>query len=319
MAPPFSDGSDPATGGPPPVALVIGGGSIGSRHRRVLAELGARVDLVSRRGGPGVHADLDAAVAALAPDYVVVATETADHARVMDRLAALDFRGRVLVEKPLFDRPRPLPEHRFLALGVGYNLRFHPVLQRLAGRLAGERLISAQIYVGQYLPDWRPGRDYRQSYSSRAALGGGALRDLSHELDVANWLLGPWRRLTALGGHWSPLEIDSDDTVLLLGSFARCPAATIQLNYLDRRTRRDLVINTADHTFAADLIAGTLTCDRAPPETVTQERDQMYRSLHRAMLNGLPGPCQAGEAMQVMAMIAAAESAITTGTWVAAA
>lgn len=301
---------------PAPLALVVGSGSIGERHRRVLAELGARVAVVSRRGGPGVHADLGAAVTALAPDYVVVATETADHGRVVDRLAALDFRGRVLVEKPLFAAPRPLPEHRFRTLAVGYNLRFHPVLRRLAERLAGERPLSAQIYVGQYLPEWRPGSDYRQRYSSRATEGGGALRDLSHELDVANWLLGPWQRLTALGGHWSPLEIDSDDTFVLLAAFAGCPAASIQVNYLDRRTRREVVINTADHTFSADLIAGTLARDHAPPETFPQERDDMYRALHRAVLADHPGPCDAAEAAQVMTMIAAAETAARTGAWV---
>ncbi len=307
------------TAGPStPLALVVGGGSIGTRHRQVLTGLGLTVAMVSRRGGPNVYTDLDTAFAALAPDYVVVATETSDHGRVVDHLAALGFRGRVLVEKPLFAAPRPLPAHDFRALAVGYDLRFHPVLQRLAEYLAGETLISAQIYVGQYLPEWRPGRDYRRLYSSRAAEGGGALRDLSHELDVADWLLGPWRRLTALGGHWSPLEIDSDDTFLLLGAFARCPAASIQVNYLDRRSRRDLVINTADHTFSTDLIAGTLACDRAPPETFPLERDALYRALHQAVLADAPGPCDAEGAARVTEMIAAAERAAATGVWVSA-
>ena len=76
------------------------------------------------------------------------------------------------------------------------------------------------------------------------------------------------------------------------------------------------MINTADHTFSADLIAGTLACDREPPETFTQDRDHMYRSLHQAMLNDRPGPCSAPEAEGVMAMIAAAETAAETGTWV---
>ena len=299
----------------PPAALVIGHGSIGARHRRVLVELGLNVGVLSRRAGEGDFTDLEAALVALAPALVVVATETIDHAQQVDHLAALDFRGRVLVEKPLFAAPRPLPAHRFAALAVGYDLRFHPVLRRLAERLAFESLLSAQIYVGQYLPDWRPGRDYRTLYSARRAEGGGALRDLSHELDIANWLLGPWRRLTALGGHWSPLEIDSDDVFLLLGCFARCPAATIQVNYLDRQTRRELVINTARHTFSADLIAGTLRRDQEPPEVFPLERDQLYRDLHRAILSDHSGPCSAADAQRVDAMIAIAEQAVCGGVW----
>jgi predicted dehydrogenase len=299
-------------------ALVIGAGSIGNRHRRVLAGLGMTVGVVSRRGGPGTWTDLEAALLTLRPGYVVVATETADHGRVLDRLAALDYRGRVLVEKPLFAAPRPVPDHRFAVLAVGYNLRFHPVLQRLALALTGERLVSAQLYVGQYLPEWRPDGDYRTGYSSRAAEGGGALRDLSHELDVANWLLGPWQRVAALGGHWSGLEIDSDDTFVLLGAFARCPAASIQVNYLDRRTHRELVINTADHSFAADLIAGTLRQDREPPKQFSQDRDHMLRSLHQAVLAGTPGPCDVEDGQRVVAMIAAAERAARERVWVAA-
>jgi len=308
-------GTMPVTAG---TALVIGHGSIGARHQRVLAELGLRVGVVSRRGGAGRFTDLAEALAALAPGYVVVATETADHGPALERLAALDFRGRVLVEKPLFAAPRPLPAHRFQALAVGYNLRFHPVLQRLSELLAGERPVSAQLYVGQYLPEWRPERDYRALYSAHAAGGGGALRDLSHELDVAGWLFGPWRRVAALGGRWGDLEIDSDDTFALLGEFVRCPAVTIQMNCLDRRSRRELVVNTARHTVSADLIAGTLQWDRDAPERFAPDRDLTYRALHRAVLGDLPGPCGAEEGARAVALIAAAERAAREGAWVAA-
>lgn len=300
-------------------AVVVGRGSIGARHERVLGELGVRVGVVSRRGGPDTFASLEAALTALAPDYVVVATETADHAQALERLAALDFRGKALVEKPLFAAPARLPAHRFERLAVGYNLRFHPALERLADWLAGERPLSAQLYVGQYLPEWRPGRDYRALYSARAAAGGGVLRDLSHELDIACWLFGAWRRVAALGGHWSDLETDADDCFALLGAFARCPAVTIQVNGVDRRTRRELVINTARHTFSADLIAGTLQRDREAPELFTPDRDHTYRALHRAMLEGRPGPCSGEEGLEVVALIAAAERAAAEGQWVAAA
>lgn len=300
-------------------ALVIGQGSSGRRHGRLLAELGARVAVVSRHAA-GAYRELQPALADERPDYVVVANETAAHAATLGELARLGYRESVLVEKPLFHHPRPPFRHPFRLLKVAYQLRFHPALLRLAGLLGGERIVGARLYVGQHLPRWRPERDYRLGYSASAAAGGGVLRDLSHELDCANWLFGPWRRLAALGGQWSELEIDSDDVFVLLADFDRCPAAAIELNYLDRRGRRELLINTVGHTLAVDLVGGTLQVDGDAPERFQLEPDACHRAMHRAMIEGGgEGLCDVGEAERVLAMIAAAERAAAVGAWVAAA
>lgn len=299
-------------------ALVIGKGSIGARHARVLAGLGVRTAVVSRRPGEGEFVDLGMALAVARPDYAVVATETTDHRRVLDALAEAGFSGSVLVEKPLFARDESLPRHDFAALLVGYPLRFHPALRALRDRLEGERVLSAQLYVGQYLPDWRPGRDYRKVYSAKTAQGGGALRDLSHELDLAQWLFGPWLGLGALGGTWSDLEIDADDVFVLLAEFTRCPAATIHLNYLDRGRRREILVNTATHTHTLDLVAGALRCDTGAPEAFSVDADHLLRSMHVAALNGETDVCSADGGRQVLAMIGAAEQAAAERRWVVA-
>lgn len=301
----------------PQRCLVVGLGSIGTRHARLLGELGHSVQAVSRRGA-AAFPDLASALAQGHPNYVVIANETAAHDATLNALAASGFGGRVLVEKPLFSTPAPLPEHRFAALAVAYHLRFHPALRRLKALLEGERILSAQIYVGQHLPDWRPGRDYRATYSGRADQGGGALRDLSHELDYARWLFGPCRRLAALGGRWSDLEIDSDDTFVLLAGFDGCPAATIQTNYTDRQTRREAVINTERHTLSLDLIAGTLRRDREEVERFAVERDAPYRAMHRAILEGAGDgvPCDGPAGVAVMRMIDACEQSARTARWI---
>lgn len=219
---------------------MIGNGSAGQRHARVLAGMGHSVAIVSRRD------DRSILEGGRPFDYAVIATETADHHRALCDLAACGFDGLVMVEKPLFHRPMPMPENRFKRVGVGYPLRFHPSIRCARDWLATRRALSADIYCGQYLPDWRPDRDYRETYSAKRAQGGGVLRDLSHELDYANWLFGPWVQLAALGGKFSSLEIDSEDTAVILASFTRCKAVTIHLNYTHRPFRRDLCIEADD-------------------------------------------------------------------------
>jgi predicted dehydrogenase len=157
--------------------------------------MGCATAIVSRRAHDlteqPAYTTLADALAAHGPDYVVVADETARHHETLSALTALCFRGRVLVEKPLFAAPAALPDHGFAALGVGYNLRFHPAVQALRRALDNRPALTVNASVGQYLPDWRPGTDYRLSYSADAARGGGVLRDLSHELDLLIWQFGP--------------------------------------------------------------------------------------------------------------------------------
>ena len=299
-------------------ALVIGYGSIGSRHARLLLELGVDTAVLSERAVdfPSVYGDLNSALSKHRPDYVVIANPTSQHYEAVDELAAASFNGRVLIEKPLFDHFREMPASNFSGIAVAYNLRFHPVIQRLRDILANETVLSVQAYVGQYLPDWRPGTDYRESYSSKASLGGGALRDLSHELDYLGWLFGDWAAVTALGGHVSALEIDSDDIFALLMRTNRCPVLAVQVSYLDKVARRRIIINTERHTIEADLVAGTVAVDREI-ETFPVERDHTYREMHRAILNGdMDTVCLIEEGLSTMSLIEAAEYASRQKEWV---
>ncbi len=294
-------------------AIVVGAGSIGQRHARVLSSLGVDVALVSRRAGQGQYQSIEAALAPRAseglPSYLVVATETADHARVLDEAATAGFDGKVLVEKPLFGRALVPPDYPFHDLRVGYVLRFHPGLQALRSRLAGQELVSAQIHCGQYLPDWRPGRDHREGYSGDKAAGGGVLRDLSHELDYALWLFGDVVTVGAIGGTFGNLGITSDDAWGILARFERCPLATVQLDYLFRPVRREIRVVTQEHAFSLDLVAGTLEVDGETVEHWVLERDVLFADMHRSCLDGLGDPLPSLEdALRVERWIAEIEA-----------
>lgn len=298
--------------------LVVGYGSIGARHARILTALGCRTSVVSRRqiDFPITFNELAAALESEAPECVVIANETSQHQSTLSELAKLGYKGMVLIEKPLFHQYTELPPHAFRKVFVAYNLRFHPIIQRIRALLKGEQILSVQVYVGQYLPGWRPNTDYRTCYSASVEQGGGVLRDLSHELDYLCWLLGGWERVSAIGGHFSPLEITSDDIFMLLMATPLCPAVAVQLNYLDRVGRRLLIINTAKHTIEADLVKGKVKLDN-DSESFAVERDQTYREMHEAILSGKTGTlCTLDEGLEALRLIAASESAANKREWV---
>lgn len=295
-------------------ALVIGQGSIGQRHARVLEEMGHAVWAVSRRPSddPRICPDLASGLARN-PDYVVIASATHEHARDLQALRDAGFAGRVLVEKPLFDTHQPLSETGFASVHVAYNLRYHPMILALRAALDTARICAVQVYVGQYLPGWRPGTDYRASYSAHADRGGGVLRDLSHELDYLLWIFGDWTAMTARMGTFSSLEIDSDDVFAALFATRRCPVGTVQMNYLDRVGRREITVNTDTGTLRADLVTNTFWTDAEKTHHPPLDRDHTYRAMHDDILNGTTGiACTLREGMAVMQLIATAEETAQT-------
>lgn len=297
-------------------AVVIGLGSIGQRHARVLKELGLGVVTVSRRGD-GDYQSIASAVASVRPGYAVVATETSHHAESLRQLAEADFRGSVLVEKPVFANSGPIPVYPFASVLVGYNLRFHPVMTAFADRLCGRQAITVSAYVGQDIRDWRPGRDHRTTASATRQAGGGVLRDLSHELDYLLWLFGPWRRVAALGGASGARQVEVDDHLDLLLEMSRSRAVQVHMDYLDQPGIRKIRVNLAEETIEADILGGRLTIN-GEAHDYQGERDESYRRMHLAAIKGLGPICTFAEGLAVMDLIDASERALHSRMWVSA-
>ena len=298
--------------------LVVGYGSIGARHANILKEMGHSVHVVSKRNVEDFycHKTISGVLAKKNIDYVIISNETYKHYESFMELRELGYSGKILIEKPIFLEPRLLPQLGFEYVFVAYNLRFHPVIQRLHEFLNGKKIYSVQAYAGQYLPAWRPNTDYSKCYSAFKAKGGGVLRDLSHELDYINWLCGSWKRVTAIGEKLSDLKIDSDDVFVLLLEMENCPVASVQMNYLDHKTRREIIVNIKDHSIKADLIHSTLEID-GEVSKFEIERNLTYTMQHNAILEGdYSIACTLKQGMDVLNLIHAAELASKKQMWI---
>jgi predicted dehydrogenase len=299
-------------------ALVVGGGSIGTRHARVLAAMDLEVAVATSR------TDLDLptfstvgdAVNEFEPGYVVIATETARHAHAVRELTAAGHTGAVLIEKPLAVPASDLETAGFRHTGVGYNLRFHAVTRRVAELLVAAEVVAVEVYVGQHLSTWRPGREIATQYSAHAAAGGGVLRDLSHEFDYLNLLFGACLQVAAVGGRLTDLTVDSDDAWGVLARYERAPIVTTQLNYLAQPARRRITVTTMAGLVEADFITGRIE-HSGGVEILEIERDDSYRRMHSAMLDNGAGVADVSDALEVERVIASIERSSADGTWVA--
>lgn len=296
-------------------ALIIGYGSIGQRHARVLEGLGYEVSVLSRRREGGGRPVVGSIAEAGQIDYAVIANETAQHGDALEMLVKSGHTGDVLVEKPLFPMVQQIPSNTFRKAGVGYNLRFHPAVRAMREALAGRAVQMAELSVGQWLGDWRPGRDAAKVYSATRAGGGGVLRDLSHELDLAIWLFGAWNDVAARGGRLGNVTVDADDSWGILLSCERCPLVTINLNCLDRMGRRTITVQHDGETLHADLVAHTIQIGGGT-QHFTLERDGLYASMHRALREGASDVCSLQEGLKVCELVEAIEAAQRQRRWI---
>ncbi|URN96113.1 MAG: Gfo/Idh/MocA family oxidoreductase [Candidatus Pristimantibacillus lignocellulolyticus] len=298
-------------------ALVIGYGSIGQRHARLLEEMGIDVSVVSRRNfnSPNFYNNLEYAFLENEYDYIVISNETVFHAESLRELVSNQYEGHILIEKPLFMNLEQINFNHSKTF-VAYNLRFHPLIQSLRTYLNNEEVISVNAYVGQYLPSWRPNADYTKSYSASKARGGGVLRDLSHELDYLMDLFGEWHSLVAVINKISDLEIESEDYVQISYSTNLNTRVTVELNYLDRITQRYVIVQTNSKTLKIDFVNNIINCNGELEQLVPIDRDYTYKKQHEAVLNGSTLCCSFAQGVSVVKMIEAAEKSSLLKEWV---
>jgi len=267
--------------------LIIGFGSIGQRHERLLASVGHQTAVVSHQRGLPVatYESIHDGLARHEPNYVVVASPTARHSEDFRALRKAGFSGHILIEKPLFLNSEQCPDIDTRRVFVGYNTRFFAVVRQLSQLLGSSQVLQASFHNAQYLPDWRPGRDYRSTSSARRSLGGGVLRDLSHEIDLLHFFMGIPRRASSTLSRLGNLEIDTEDTVNVQFEFGDGRCAQLYLSYLDRIPRRRVFLRTAHMTIDADLLTGSLSVNENHSSCRT-DRDVSFLDMHRDVLSG---------------------------------
>lgn len=252
--------------------IVVGAGSAGQRHAHNLLSLHEEVVLLRRvdqqlTGSLAtipVYTDLETARGSVPAAIAIICTPTASHIR--DALAAARADCHVLVEKPLardltgVEELREEVERRGVRCGVAYCLRFHPVLRQVRQILADGaigRPLIASAWAGQYLPDWRRGLDYRQSYSARSERGGGVVLDLSHEIDYLLWFFGHVEQVNGVTDRTGSLDIESEDNADMLLRFASGVRASCHLDYVAQPPRRGGRVAGSTGTVEWDLLSGT--------------------------------------------------------------
>jgi predicted dehydrogenase len=295
--------------------LFVGLGGIGQRHVRNLRSLlGPSADIIAYRVRRQTHvvtpelnadskrnveeeysirvfSELDEALSER-PTIAFICNPSNMHIPVS--LACLRGGCDIFVEKPLSSSldgvsalARSALDQNKIAM-VGYQLRFHPCVLKLGEILRSRslgNLLAVRSTIGEYLPKWHPYEDYRQMYASKSDLGGGVVLSQIHEFDYLYSLFGLANRVYAIGGHWSDLEIDVEDTASILMNFqvnGRPLPIHLHQDYLQWPPSRQCEVIGDRGRAIMDLRALTVTvftrdCDSPDVHAFPQfERNQLF-------------------------------------------
>lgn len=254
---------------------LVGFGSAGARAIQVVLELRPEAEflVVSRKAvaGDGFRSTTSLEdVPAFQPHAVFLAGPASTRVDVLRHLGGLNV--PVFIEKPLAHTlddgvtATTLLGSALERSQLGYNLRFSESLNEFRdlvrdGRFG--RVLRFTAETAQYLPDWRPGKDYRETVSARADLGGGVLLELSHELDYLRWIFGEWDWVSAWSGRTSSLAIDVEDTALVTIGVEADHVATqvvgqLSLDFARRDKTRTVTAVCEAGTLRWDGITGTV-------------------------------------------------------------
>jgi predicted dehydrogenase len=314
--------------------LIVGTGSAGKRHGQNLQSLGCKVSCVDPRNDrldearqqipieKGYLSCPEAIRDISQFDAVAVTSPTSFH--VEQATAALERGIPVLLEKPVssdLDSAKWLQkavDESGVPLLLGYTWRWWPPLVRVKQHLdqgvVGE-LRYVRFTMSAHLADWHPWERYQDFFMASKSLGGGALLDESHWLDLMVWFFGMPDKLFAQVEKLSNLEIETDDNVDIFLHYPNGLRVMMHLDLYGRPHEKSIQFvgegGTLVWTAEPNRIAvGKEIEQNWKMEEFRYERNDMFMAVAKEFLHVLDGDavktCTIDDGVRVLSLIEAA-------------
>jgi len=235
--------------------LIIGFGSIGSKHFHCLKKINKYIDIKFLNSKNIINKSI---IKTIDPDYIIIATPTYLHYKFLKLVDEQLKNKLILVEKPIFHKNLNFKQNKKNSneIFVGYNFRFNPLILFLKKFLKNKKIYYINSTCFSYLPNWRK-KNYLNSYSANKNKGGGVSLDLSHEIDYIVWLFGKLKINYLRKYRCSNLKIKSEDLFILDGKINK-RNVNITLSYSSRINQRNILIDGNQLSIKADLINGKI-------------------------------------------------------------
>ena len=289
--------------------MIIGFGSIGKRHAKLLKNFKSisKIYILTKQNcGNFRKIKHISEVRNINPDYILICSRTSNHFKHLSYLEKNISNKTILVEKPLFKDVRKLKIKKNKVF-VGYNFRYHPIIQFIKKYVNNKKLFSANVICHSYLPHWRKNINYTESNSAKKTYGGGALLELSHEIDYLQWIFKKIKKINyAIISKTSKLKVDTEDSVMIAGK-TDLVNFFIDLNFFSQYAQRSIIINGNNFTLKADLINNTIEIFKMKRKKIIKfkiDNNYSYKEQHKSILNNnYENSCSYKEGLKLMILL----------------
>ena len=269
-------------------ALVIGYGSIGKKHFKILKSLNKfrsiKIHSSHKRHLRNNLKSIDDIVS-YDPDYVVIANDTSKHLNYLIELDKSMSGKKFYVEKPIGLLPtNHIPKNNVV---IGYNLRFHPIIKYLKSKIF--KNISKldcnsfiEIKCTSFLPNWRKNNKYKNIQSASKSRSGGLLYELSHELDYATYLFGNLTNKKSIFRNISNRYITTENFYFGVFKTKFFNNLNVTLSINDKFSERYIKFINEEISFKADFLTNTINFykQRKFKRDFILEQDYLYKKPH---------------------------------------
>lgn len=210
--------------------------------------------------------NLDEALDAENYDAIIVCTLPPDRLTVATKSAKKGF--NLFIEKPLsskFDgKVADLVKSIKGKCAIGYQMRFHPVLQQVRKIVRQKKLgniYRVEVIHGNSVNNWTKGRNLNNFYVLKEDQGGGVILSQIHEIDYIDWIFGNYYPKAVEGGNFLKKNYGVEDNISILGytyfNNQHIPT-TIHLDFISKIPTRKLMLYGDKNSAEVNIIEGTI-------------------------------------------------------------
>lgn len=249
--------------------LIVGFGSVGRRHAENLKQLGVSCMIVDPNKVKCAKAISDGYIAfnelnqvdsKYSFDAVLICSPPAFH--IEQAAWALEKDKKVFLEKPIglnFNESKKLLSYDHSKVFVGYTYHWNPQFLKLKNVLKNNSVgkpYYASFNIGMNLEDWHPWENYRDFFMASDELGGGALLDESHFIELAIDLFGLPEKIFGTQAKISNLKIETDDYIFAQFQYSGL-LVDIRLDIFKRPHESFIQIHGTNGSISCDFVQKT--------------------------------------------------------------